>query len=346
MRFVFFLLMCLPIFAATNRTVTVKPSGGDYTSLAAAVAGESKNLVSLDRQLTIECYAMADTAAVVFDRTAWTTDATRYILVTVPVGQRHNGSWSTSAYRMVMTNNAAIQVHHGVFLIVEWVQLHVSAGDNRVFYHGGATNSASNITIRNSILRTNSAMTSNGVVHGSFTGNASTNIYVYNNLIYGSTGSNAYGVQIDVPGTVRIWNNTIVGMFGGLNLNNNGQFLAQNNLIDVTTTAARGYTNYMSGSGYNSTTRSSMDYTVTGGATGDRVSQTFTFVNSGAGDYHLAEGDGGAKDFGLSNPSGSGVFVNDIDGESRNGAWDIGADEYPSSTSKRRYVIASIKRVN
>ena len=42
-----------------NKTVTVKSSGGDYTSLNAALAGESTNLVStLDGILTIECYAM------------------------------------------------------------------------------------------------------------------------------------------------------------------------------------------------------------------------------------------------------------------------------------------------
>lgn len=33
---------------ATTRTVTVESSGGNYTSLNAALTGESANLVSLD----------------------------------------------------------------------------------------------------------------------------------------------------------------------------------------------------------------------------------------------------------------------------------------------------------
>jgi hypothetical protein len=83
-----------------------------------------------------------------------------------------------------------------------------------------------------------------------------------------------------------------------------------------------------------------MGYTVTGGATGDRVSQTFTFVNAGASNWHLAEADTGAKDFGVTDP-GSGAFSNDIDGEPRYGLWDIGADEYPSAGRRRNIVIAN-----
>jgi hypothetical protein len=59
--------------------------------------------------------------------------------------------------------------------------------------------------------------------------------------------------------------------------------------------------------------------------TGNRFSQTFTFA--GASDYHLASTDAGARDYGVSDP-GSGLFADDIDGETRSGSWDIGSDEY------------------
>ena len=331
------LLAALPLIAQTNRTVTVKPSGGDYTSLAAAVAGESKNLVSLNRQLTIECYAMEDTAAVVFDRTAWTTDATRYILVTVPPPERHAGVYNTSKYRLVVSNANPMQIHHGVFITVEWLQIHLASGTTmRVLYLGGSTNSASNITIRNNIFRT-IAQTNNSVIHGSFTGNASTNVYIYNNLMHGGTGTQNYGFQTEIPGNYYLWNNTVAGGTGGLFRNGDGNVVARNNLLSVSTTAASG--TFGAGSGYNATNLSGMGYTVTGGATGDRVSQTFTFVNAGASDWHLAETDAGARNFGLTDP-GSGMFGNDIDGQTRSGAWDIGADEVPS-TGRRRVVVAS-----
>jgi len=338
MRILFILCLSLPVLAATNRTVTVKPSGGDYVSLVAAVAGEAKNLVSLDRQLTIECYAMEDTTAVVFDRTVWTTDATRYILVTVPPSERHAGVYNTSKYRLVVSNANPMQIHHGVFITVEWLQIYLASGTTmRVLYLGGSTNSASNVTIRNNIFRT-IAQTNNSVIHGSYTGNSSTNVYIYNNLMYGGTGTANYGFQTEIPGNYYLWNNTVAGGTGGLFRNGNGNVVAKNNLLSVSTTAASG--TFGAGSGYNATNRSSMGYTVTGGATGDRVSQTFTFIDSGGGDWHLAETDTGARDAGIADP-GLGAFGYDIDGEPRYGLWDIGADEFPSAGRRRNIVIAN-----
>jgi len=342
MRILLALIFCLPAFAATNRTVTVKSSGGDYTSLAAAVAGESKDLVALDRQLTIECYAKQDTAAVVFDRTAWTTDATRYILVTVPAGERHAGVYDTTKYRLEVSGSAPFRVHVGVWITVEYLQIYLTgnpANVYRPFYIGGATAAASNITIRNNIVRTGGDFNGNGHIHASFTGNSSANVYIYNNLMYGGTGTNAYGFQTDIIGNFYVWNNTTGGTTGGLNRNANGTVVAANNLLNVTTTAASG--TFAAGTNYNATNRSSMGYSVTGGGNvNDRTTQTFTFVNAGASppDYHLAEADAGAKGFGLTDP-GSGAFGNDIDGETRSGGWDIGMDEIPAAGGARRRVV-------
>jgi hypothetical protein len=320
----------------------VKPSGGDYASLAAAVAGESKNLVTLDRQLTIECYAMEDTAAVVFDRAVWTTDATRYILVTVPASERHAGVYNTSKYRLVVSNANPIQIHHGVFITVEWLQVYLAAGaDKRIIYLGGATNSASNITIRNNIIRSNSSQSYNSAIHGSYTGNSGTNVYIYNNLIYGGTNTQAWGFQTEIPGNYYLWNNTVGSGYGGLNRNGNGNVVAVNNLLNVSTTAANG--TFAAGTNYNATNRSSMGYTVTGGGNAnDRVSQAFTFIDSANSNWHLAETDTGARNFGSTNP-GAGAYAYDLDGEPRYGVWDIGADEFPSAGRRRNIVIAQPK---
>jgi hypothetical protein len=342
MRILFALCLALPALAATNRTVTVKPSGGDYTSLAAAVAGEEKNLVSLDRQLTIECYAKQDTTAVVFERTAWTTDATRYILVTAPAGERHAGVYDTSKYRLEVSGNWPLRIHHGVFITVEYLQIYLTGNPSsnwRVLYPGAPTNSASNITIRNNIIRTGGDFNNQGVIHSSNTGNASTNVYIYNNLIYGGAGTNAYGFQTDIAGNYYLWNNTVGSGANGMRRNAAGVVIAVNNLLNVSTAAATG--TFAAGTNSNATNRSSMGYTVTGGGnTSDRVSQTFTFVDAGAADYHLSEADAGARNAGIADP-GSGAFGRDIDGEPRYGLWDIGADEYPSAGRRRNIVIAS-----
>lgn len=57
-----------------------------------------------------------------------------------------------------------------------------------------------------------------------------------------------------------------------------------------------------------------------------RISQTFTFVDPTTYDFHLSASDGGARNFGVTGPGG-GFFSTDIDGQTRSGSWDIGADE-------------------
>ncbi len=89
---------------ATQRLRTVKTSAGDYTTLAAAIVGEADDLVADDVYLTIECYPMSDTAQVDVD--GFTTDATRYIEINSPVGNRHAGTWNTSVYRLECTDGA------------------------------------------------------------------------------------------------------------------------------------------------------------------------------------------------------------------------------------------------
>src|SRR5690242_10769248 len=86
---------------ATVVTKTVKPSGGDYTSLSAAEAGEQRDLVAADQIARIECYAMTDATAVAV--AGWTTDSTRYIEIVAPAGQRHSGKRDTTKYRLIST---------------------------------------------------------------------------------------------------------------------------------------------------------------------------------------------------------------------------------------------------
>ncbi len=81
---------------ATLRTVTVTPlGGGDYTSLAAAEAGEQADLVTLDRRLDIECHPGEDTTEVIIDGSV--ADATRYIRVSAAPGARATARWADTA---------------------------------------------------------------------------------------------------------------------------------------------------------------------------------------------------------------------------------------------------------
>src|SRR5574343_565781 len=97
---------------ATELKHTVKPSGGDFTSLDAAIdhlVASHANLVGSDNYATIEIdgtWSSADTAAVAL--AGITTDATRYLHIYTTAAARHDGKWDTGAYMLYVANNSAI----------------------------------------------------------------------------------------------------------------------------------------------------------------------------------------------------------------------------------------------
>lgn len=103
----------------------------DYTSLAAAIAGEAggspkcvtdADLVSNDEQLTIKCRATAgavDSAQV--DITGFTTDANCYVKVIVDTGHQHDGQWDNSKYRIVPTE---VDPYYAVRLSDAYTEVH------------------------------------------------------------------------------------------------------------------------------------------------------------------------------------------------------------------------------
>jgi hypothetical protein len=90
-------------------TKTVKSAGGDYSSRSAAEAGiqtlYSSNFVTADVQVDVESYNFSDTTALTIDGT--TTDATRFWRWKAAAGNRHAGTWSTSAARLVVNGSFA-----------------------------------------------------------------------------------------------------------------------------------------------------------------------------------------------------------------------------------------------
>ncbi len=66
----------------------------------------------------------------------------------------------------------------------------------------------------------------------------------------------------------------------------------------------------------------SSDTTAVG--TNKRISQTFSFVNAGAGNFNLGSGDTGAMGFGVTDPA-SGLYLDNIIGTTRTVPWNIGA---------------------
>jgi hypothetical protein len=146
-------------------------------------------------------------------------------------------------------------------------------------------------------------------------------VYIYNNFIYGwdfKSDNKTLDTTNFTAGKLYLYNNTIQG-YEGIE-DGYSDVLAKNNIISATTCVDGSID---ASSDYNSQTCAS--------ATGSnsRSSQTFTFVDSGTGDYHLDASDAGAKNFGTDLSGDANLPISDdIDGDTRSGSWDIGADEF------------------
>ena len=85
----------------TTRTVVVAPSGGDYTSIGAAITAETTDLQTADRLLVIEFHSGDYTSfgggvnysaeVVTFPASGFNSDATRFVRLIVPTAHRHDG---------------------------------------------------------------------------------------------------------------------------------------------------------------------------------------------------------------------------------------------------------------
>jgi PKD repeat protein len=75
------------------------------------------------------------------------------------------------------------------------------------------------------------------------------------------------------------------------------------------------------------------------GGEGNRVNQTFAFVDAANGDYHLSPTDTGARNWGTAGIACP--LTTDIDGEERGTPWDIGADEAMGGSSNHPPVIST-----
>jgi len=302
-------------------------SGTNYTSLSAWEAGEQGDLTGARDEIAVaKCRCTggtADTSRVTID--GWTTDSTRYIQIWTDPAEsyRHNGTWQTgNKYRLSFT--AAFDYYSALNILDNYVkviglQIEHSGGEG-----GSAIEiNAANPLISHCVLRKEGTRTYSSYGIEQKTNAASTSKY-YNNIIYNFTTAGIRHAAF-YDSDLVCYNNTIVDSVIGISKSDVETIVTyiKNNLIKCTNAFDGTFTDSDTYNDYNSISENTADATI--GSHG-RYNQTFTFV--GATDFHLGASDGGAMNYGTDlSADGQCAFSDDIDGQTRSGTWDIGADE-------------------
>jgi len=298
---------------------TVKPSGGDYTTLDAAVdhiVAAHADLVAADVYATIEIdgtWSSADTAAVSISSSI-ITDATRYLHIYTTAAARHNGKWDTGAYILAPVDSTGISIGSVEFLRIDGLQISPSsptANSRHCITFATAMTAGGDQRISNCVLKGHghASLTQAGV-------NATASyvvVSVWNCIAYNFTalsGNVCYYLNVST-GALTVYSSTAIGGQYGLR-RTAGSYVAKN--VYAGGSLSGDYSGTIT-----QTTCASSDSTGGAGLQSIPVSAA-TFVNVGAGteDYHLAVGSAligvGTDTSGDAAPMD---FTTDIDGDAR-----------------------------
>lgn len=315
-----------------TKTVIVG-GGGDYSTLSAAESGEQAirpDLVSNDEQLVFDCRTTgaADTTAVTID--GFTTDATRNIIVTAE-NDAHNGTWSTSAYRLELSNSARILFVSDNYCVFRLLQINNTHNSGKC-YESGTQSAGSTMLFDRCIAKTTSATKVGAGFWGSGT---NPTFYLRNCLAYDFSGSGGTGIRVQgASNTSKVYNCTVESCETG--------FVATGNTPIIINCLAKNCTTDFSGTWHaNSNYNTDEDGTAPGA---NSQTGAATFVNEGADDFHLTSSDTVAFNLGtdLSADANNPVTI-DVDGTARpqGAAFDIGFDEVVVAAGARRVFVVS-----
>lgn len=330
----------------TRYVDTGSTAGGDGTTNS--LAGANRAFVSLRAALdslpgtltdavTIVCAATGGNAdTTICNQAAWdfVTSPTNRLTVTVAEGHRHDGKYNTSKYRLEITNPSSGLIYNniGAHVTLEWLQGQVtvstSAGTNySVFRLRTANNNVSNGApdhyFKQCIAKVviSGGATDNCIGFNDSNGGVDGTVRRINCIAHG--GYAGFGSDADTDAPVENYNCTAYG--------NEFNYLDVQKCVNCLSANATGGAGGFLSTGSTGHSNNAADDTSASG-TNARDNQTFTFANAAGGDFHLQASDTGAKDFGLADPL-SGVYSIDIDGQTRSGSWDIGADEVVSGVT-------------
>lgn len=309
-----------------------------YTTLQAAILAKAANLTGLG-PIVFKCRGVAaDTTAVTI--TGYTTTASDYIQIECESADRHDGKWNTSKYRLTVTDATALTVSENyVRLVGLQISVAMTSQATRYGIVFSGIDLANDIRVSHCLIKQCGGST----YYGGGVGTADTdlNLTVWNTVIFSPSSVNSTGNRAVVLScaTANLYNCTILGGYYGIQASA-GTVAAKNCYAGKLVAGGSCY----SGATLTLTTCASSD--TTGSASLQSIAADtstgaghagFTNVTAGSEDYHLQSGSA-LIDVGTSDPGG-GLFSDDIDGVTRSGTWDIGADEYVSASGPAKAVL-------
>lgn len=284
----------------TTVTSTIKPSGGDYTTITAWEAAKQGDLVSADQVQVAECYTFSGGLNDLATISGSTTDATRYMKITAASANRHNGIPQAGFY---IANNDHFST--GLNLSDSFVQvdgIEVRLGGASTLCFSGAAGASQ--TVKNCIA---------------FGGGSGANGFSNFDL---SICCLAYSCGLGWTGTDFVSyqaNNCLAASSSsGFRVPPGGSPILKNCVAYSNTT---NYNGTFSGSSTHNGTSSASDDAPGGNSQTSIASGDFN--NAASNDFHVASG-GSTKLQGTGTDL-SGTFTTDIDGETWT-TWGIGID--------------------
>lgn len=299
---------------ATIIIKTIKSAGGDYTSRSAYEAGEQGDLVTADQVRKAEIYAFADSTSIVVDGS--TTDATRYMWFHVVPTDRHAGVYDSAKARVSVNLDGATVNVVDPYCLYEFDQIENTHANGKGI---GSSSTVYAGFVVNACIITGAGSGTTGIA----VGNGYTPEHTRNCVIKGW----GTGVQDWYGSNPYIDNNTIINCGTGIH-RNAGTMTVKNCYVGNCTTEYSG--------DMTRTTCAHSSATVYSGSTASVAYSTanFTNVTAGSENLHLVSGSA-LIDVGTDL---SASFTVDIDGVTRSGTWDIGADEYVAAAGGQPYI--------
>lgn len=280
-----------------------------------------------DGPLYVACYADGnDTTIVTID--GWTTDSNDYIKIFTPVdsnmvgtSQRHSGTLASTGYGLIVSSN----YNYALTISDDDIRLEGLKIENQADTNAGAIdyNNAGELQISYCIIR--AAPPSSSARHCIDLMNMAGGTFkLWNSVIY----DGYYGVRFDfgtAGNTFILYNNTFIDCnTTGIRITDSADdatVYLKNNIVQGTDTNY----NISSFSTYEHSNNISEDAT---SPDSSYQNLSVAFSDETNDDFHLSSSDAAAKDAGIDLSSDAQLsFSDDIDGDSRTGTWDIGADE-------------------